>query len=106
KAAWAASTASLGRRLSVHLPAAGKSARQDPSWPRPNSRVTNRHLAAERATLDISPVGCLGRVRQDPANTRGRPRDSFKKTPSVKSGSCLASHRIRLNSGRLLPNGG
>jgi hypothetical protein len=43
---------------------------------RPNSHDTSRHLAAARATLDISPVGCPGRAHRDPANAHGWPRDS------------------------------
>jgi hypothetical protein len=63
-------------------------------------------LAAHQATLYISPVGCLGRVRQNPANAHGWPGHSLQETPSEKSGSGLVSHRIRLNSGSWLPDGG
>jgi hypothetical protein len=62
---------------------------------RPNGRVTSRHLAADRATLYISPVGCLSRVRQNPANAHGWPRDSLQKAPSVKSLACLEQDRTQ-----------
>jgi hypothetical protein len=74
--------------------------------PRPNSRVINRHLAVERATLYISPVGCPIRAHRNPAKPQVWPHDSLQKTLTVKSVSCLIINRIRLVLGCFLPNGG
>jgi hypothetical protein len=74
--------------------------------PRPNSRVINRHLAVERATPYISPVGCPLRAHRNPAKPQGWPHDSLRKTLSIKSVSCLTNNRIRLVLGWSLPNGG
>ena len=52
---------------------------------RPNSRVISRHLAVDRATFYISPVGWPSRIGQDPANPSYRPGNSLQKGLSVKS---------------------
>ena len=66
-----------------------------PPGGRPNSHDTSRHLAGERATLYISPLGCPGRVHRNPANAHGWPRDSLQKAPSVKSLACLEQDRTQ-----------
>jgi transposase len=63
-------------------------------------------LAAERAPVYISPVEGLRGAHRSAANPQGRPPDPGHETPPVTSGSCRAGHRIRLDSGRLFPNGG